>query len=230
MALAAKISGIKAYIVMPETAPIVKKAAVMGYGAKIIECSPTLESRESTLAEVINRTGGTLIHPYNDHRVIAGQATASKELIEEVGDLDYILTPVGGGGLLSGTALLTHYILPKAKVVAGEPIMADDAFRSIQAGEIIPSIDPKTIADGLLTSLGDKTFPIINQYVDEIITVSEEEIIASMKLVWERVKIIIGPSAAVPVGAFLKGKEKFKNKKVGIILSGGNVDLQNLPF
>jgi len=230
VALAAKLCGIKAYIVMPKTAPSVKKAAVMGYGAEIIECSPTLESRESTLAEVINRTGGTLIHPYNDYRVIAGQATASKELIEEVGDLDYILVPVGGGGLLSGTALLTHYILPKAKVIAGEPIMADDAFRSLQAGEIMPSINPKTIADGLLTSLGDKTFPIINQYVDEIITVSEEEIVASMKLVWERVKIVIEPSAAVPVGAFLKEKEKFKNKKVGIILSGGNVDLQHLPF
>jgi threonine dehydratase len=230
LALSAKICGIKAYIVMPETASTVKKAAVRGYGAEIIECTSSLESRESTVAEVKNRTGATLIHPYNDNRIIAGQATASKELVEEVNDLDYIFAPVGGGGLLSGTALLTHYILPKAKVIAGEPMAADDAFRSLQAGEIMPSINPKTIADGLLTSLGDKTFPIIKEFVDEIITVSEEEIIASMKLVWERVKIIIEPSAAVPVGALFKEKEKFKNKKVGIILSGGNVDLQNLPF
>lgn len=227
IARAAKILGIPSYIVMPHNAPEIKKKGVKGYEGQIFECEPNLPSRESTLAEVIAKTGATEIHPFNNYDVIAGQATAAKELIEDTPPLDFIFAPVGGGGLLSGTSLSVKYFSPSTKVIAGEPEGADDAYRSLQSGKIEPS-QSKTIADGLLTSLGDKTFPIIKHHIERIITVSEEEIIAAMRLLWERMKIIVEPSGAVPLAAVLKEKDKFKGKKVGIILSGGNVDLEKV--
>ena len=230
LALAAKVQGIKAYIVMPSNAPEVKKTAVKGYGGEIIECIPTLEARETTLNEVVNKTGAIFLHPYNDYQVIEGQGTAAMELIEEHNDLEAIFTPVGGGGLLAGTAMATHHFSPHTKVIAGEPMGADDAWQSMQKGEIVPQTHPKTIADGLLTSLGDKTFPIIKKYVDDIIRVEEKEIIAAMRLIWERMKIIVEPSSAVALAALLKEKKKYKGQKIGIILSGGNVQLSKLPF
>lgn len=225
IARAAKMLKTKAYIVMPSTSPEIKKKGVREYGGEIFECEPTLESRETTLKEVVGRTGATEIHPFNNYDVIAGQATAAKELLEEINDLDFIIVPVGGGGLLSGTALSAKYFSPETIVIAGEPEGADDAYRSMQSGKIEIS-QSNTIADGLLTSLGNKTFPIIKELVKEIITVSDQEIIEAMRIVWERLKIIVEPSGAVPFAAILKAKEKFSNKKIGIILSGGNVDLE----
>jgi threonine dehydratase len=230
LTLAATMRNIPAYIVMPRTSPQVKKDAVAGYGAQITFCEPTLQSRETTLEKVVAKTGATFIHPYNDYRIIAGQATAALELIEEIPNLDIIMTPVGGGGLLSGTALSTHYLSPSTKVIAAEPEGADDACRSLKEGKIIPSTNPKTIADGLLTSLGDKTFPIIQKYVEQIVTVNDEAIITAMRYIWERMKIIVEPSAAISFAALLKKKLDAKNKRIGIILSGGNVDLNNLPW
>lgn len=227
LARAAKILGVKSYIVMPRTAPDIKKRGVKGYGGEIFECEPTLQAREATLAEVIKKTGATEIHPFNNYEVIAGQATAAKELFERVKDLDVIMAPVGGGGLLSGTALAAKYFSPKTKVIAGEPAGSDDAYRSMQSGKI-EQAQSQTIADGLLTTLGDKTFPIIRELVSEVITVSDEQIIAAMRMVWERMKIIIEPSCAVPLAALLKEKKRFKGKRVGIILSGGNVDLDKV--
>jgi len=224
LARAAKILGVKSYIVMPRTAPDVKKKGVRAFGGEIFECEPTLEARESTLAEVVKKTGATEIHPFNNYDVIAGQATAARELFEEAGPLDFIVVPVGGGGLLSGTALAAKYFSPETQVIAGEPAGADDAFRSLQSGKIEPS-QSNSVADGLLTSLGDKTFPLIKQYVKEVITVSDKEIVEAMRLIWERLKIIVEPSCAVPFAAVLKNKAKFEGKRVGIILSGGNVDL-----
>lgn len=225
LARAAKILGVSSYIVMPSTAPEIKKKGVRGFGGEIFECEPTLEARETTLAEVIKKTGATEIHPYNNYDVIAGQATAGKELIEDTVNLDFILSPVGGGGLLSGTLLVAKYFSPQTLVVASEPEGADDAFRSIKSGKIEAS-QADSISDGLLTSLGDKTFPIIRDHVKEIITVSDKEIIFAMRLIWEKMKIIIEPSGAVPLAALLKEKQKFSGKRVGIILSGGNVDLE----
>lgn len=230
LAKAAQSLGIRAYIVMPETAPEVKKKAVAEYGAEIIFCKPTLEAREGTLAEVIKETGAAFVHPYNDDRVIAGQGTAALELLEEIEDLNVIITPVGGGGLLSGTAITAKGISPAIEVIAGEPEGADDAYRSLQAGKIMPSSSPNTIADGLLTSLGSKTFPVIQKHVAAILIVSDKEIIEAMRLVWERMKIIIEPSSAVPLAVLLKNKAWFTGKKAGVILTGGNVDLGKLPF
>lgn len=230
LALAARYRGIKAYIVMPQSAPQIKKNAVAGYGAEIIFCQPTLQSREETLEKVVEQTGAIIIHPYNDYRIIAGQATAALELIEDTTDLNIIMTPVGGGGLLSGTSLSVSYLAPQAIVIAGEPKGADDAYRSLQAGKILPSVNPKTIADGLLTSLGEKTFPIIQKRVKEIITVSEENIIKAMRYIWERMKIIVEPSSAVPLAAIFEKQDIFQGKRIGIILSGGNVELSNLPW
>jgi threonine dehydratase len=215
---------------MPVTAPDIKKKAVAGYGAEITYCAPTLEARETTLQQLIDKHGITEIHPYNNFRVISGQGTAAKELIEEIGSLDIIMTPVGGGGLLSGTALSTKALLPGCQVIAAEPAGADDAFRSLHAGHIIPSTQPNTIADGLLTSLGEMNFAIIQQSVDDIVTVSEEAIVEAMRMIWERMKIIIEPSSAVPVAALLEKKIQPEGQKIGIILSGGNVDLGKLPF
>ena len=230
LALAAKMRGIAAHIVMPSNSPEIKKKAVAGYGAKITFCEPTLQTRESTLAQIVAETGATEIHPYNNFNVIAGQGTAAKELIEDFGDFDIIIAPVGGGGLLSGTALSTKYLLPGCKVIAAEPAGADDAFRSFHEKKIIPSVNPKTIADGLLTSLGERNFAIIMENVDDIVTVSEEKIVEAMRMIWERMKIIVEPSSAVPLAAILEKKVDIQNKKVGIILSGGNLDLGKLPF
>jgi len=230
LALAARMRGIAAHIVMPDNSPEIKKRAVAGYGAKITFCEPTLQARETTLAKIVAETGATEIHPYNNFHVIAGQGTAAKELIEDFGDFDMIIAPVGGGGLLGGTAISTKYLLPQCKVIAAEPLGADDAFRSFQAKKIIPSVNPKTIADGLLTSLGERNFAIISDKVDDIVTVSEEKIVEAMRMIWERMKIIIEPSSAVPLAAILEGKIDIQNKKTGIILSGGNLDLGKLPF
>jgi len=230
LALAARMRGIPAYIVMPENAPEIKKAAVAGYGAQITFCTSTLEARESTVRKVAAQTGATEIHPYNNFNVICGQGTAAKELIEEIEMLEVVMSPVGGGGLLSGTAIATKALMPNARVIAGEPAGADDAFRSFYAQTLLPSISPRTIADGLLTSLGSLTFPIILKNVDLIVTVSEDEIVAAMRMIWERMKIIIEPSSAVPFAAILANKLDIKGKRIGIILSGGNVDLGKLPF
>ncbi|MCD4725222.1 MAG: pyridoxal-phosphate dependent enzyme [Bacteroidales bacterium] len=227
---AASLRNIDAYIVMPETSPQVKVNGVRGYGGRITFCKPTLKAREDALKEIINSTGALEIHPYNDYRIIAGQATAALELIEEAGEPDIIMVPVGGGGLLSGTALITKYISRNSMVIAAEPEMANDAFRSFHEGRFIPSENPKTIADGLLTSLGSLTFPIITEYVDDIVTVSEEGIISAMRLIWERMKILIEPSSAVPLAAIMENKLDVKDKRIGIILSGGNIDLDRLPW
>ena len=227
LALAAKLTGSQAFIVMPENAPRVKVAAVQGYGAEITFCEPTLQARESTLEKVVAKTGATFIHPYNDLRIIAGQATAALEMLTDLPELDCLIAPVGGGGLVSGTALATHYLKPGCKVIAAEPEGANDAWLSFQKGEIVPSNNPKTIADGLLTSLGSLTFPIIKKYVEEIITVDDGTITCAMQLIWERLKLVTEPSGAVPVAAILNNPQKFKYKKVGIIISGGNVDLSS---
>jgi len=230
LARAAAIRGCKAYIVMPETSASVKVDAVRGYGGEITFCRPTLASREETLNQVVSRTGATEIHPYNNYRVIAGQATATMELFEETGILDVIMAPVGGGGLLSGTALATSYLSPSTKVIAAEPTNADDAFRSFTSRQFVPSVNPQTIADGLLTSLGSLTFPIILDHVYQIMTVPEEAIIRAMLLTWERMKIIIEPSSAVPMAAVMENPGYFRGKKVGIIISGGNVSMDKLPW
>lgn len=230
LALAARMRGIPAYIVMPSNAPDIKKKAVAGYGAKITFCEPTLAARESTLRQVAEQTGAKEIHPYNYFNVICGQGTAAKELIEDTDGLDIVMAPVGGGGLLSGTALSAKAMLPHVQVIAAEPAGADDAFRSFESHTLQPSVAPKTIADGLLTSLGEITFTIILDEVDQIVTVSEEKIVEAMRMIWERMKIIIEPSSAVPLAAMLENKLDVKGKRVGIILSGGNVDLGKLPF
>ena len=225
VAYAAKQFGLKAYIVMPSNAPEVKKRAVKDYGGQVIECTPTLEARESTLSEVIQETGAFMIHPFNDYAVIAGQATAAKELTEDVEGLDQLITPVGGGGLLSGTILWRDYNFPQIAVFAGEPEGADDTFRSVAANNLIPMVSPNTIADGLLTSLGDKTFSIIRSGVKAVLCVSDEEISKAQQLVMERMKIVIEPSSAVPLAAILRNKDLFKGKKTGLIISGGNYQM-----
>jgi threonine dehydratase len=230
LARAASLRQTDAYIVMPETSPKVKVAGVKGYGGKITFCKPTLAAREETIEKIINQYDALEIHPYNDYRIIAGQATAALELFEEAGMLDIIMAPVGGGGLLSGTALTTKYLYPNTRVVAAEPERANDAYRSFYEGRFIPSENPDTIADGLLTSLGSLTYPIIREYVNDIVTVSEKGIIRAMRLIWERMKIIIEPSSAVPLAAILENKLDIRGKSVGIILSGGNIDLDSLPW
>ncbi|TAE32899.1 MAG: threonine/serine dehydratase [Cytophagales bacterium] len=233
IAYAAKQVNVRAYIVMPSTAPQVKKDAVRDYGAEVIECEPILVAREQGVRDVIARTGAALVHPFDDDRVIAGQATAAKELIEDAGidrAFDWILAPVGGGGLLSGTALSSHFFSPTTKVMAGEPEGAADAVLSFASGRVESAPYINTIADGLLTNLSDRTLAIIRQHVTAIKTVSDPEIIAAMRLVWERMKIIIEPSCAVPLAVVLKHRDQFVGQKVGIILTGGNVDLGKLPF
>jgi len=230
LALAAQWRGIPAYVVMPETAPHVKKLAVAGYGAEILFCKPTLEARERALAEVVARTGAAFVHPYNDLRVITGQGTAAVELCEQAHGLDLVVAPVGGGGLLSGTAVAVSLVSPGTEVIAAEPERADDAYRSLKSGRIVPSLHPNTIADGLLTSLGDLTFPIIQRRVRDIVLVSEEAIVEAMRCLWERMKIVVEPSGAVPLGAVLSRRLDVKGRRVGIIVSGGNVDLDRLPW
>lgn len=230
LALAAKLLNIKAYIVMPSNATQVKKDAVKGYGGNVIECEPTIIARETTAVAIKERYGATFIHPYDDMNVVLGQGTACMELLEQHPDLDVVIAPVGGGGLISGTALAAHFFSEHCKTIAAEPFEVDDAYRSLQSGKIENNSSIHTIADGLRTNLGEVNFPIIQKYVSEIIRVTETEIVEAMRLIWERMKIVVEPSSAVAFAAVLKEKEKFKNKKVGIIISGGNVDLSALPF
>lgn len=230
LALAARMAGCKAYVVMPENAPKVKIGAVKSYGAEITFCEPTLQAREQTLNEIVERTGATFIHPYNNPMIVAGQGTACIELLEEVNDLEIVMAPVGGGGLLSGTALAAKGINSGIKVFGAEPELANDAYQSFTKKELMPALKPNTIADGLLTSLGKLTYQIILSNVDRIVLAGETEIVSAMRLIWERMKIIVEPSSAVPLAAILQNKAIFKGKKVGIIISGGNVDLSNLPF
>ena len=232
VALAAAQRGIPAHIVMPTSAPEVKRQAVEGYGARVISCEPTLQARESTAAEVLLETGAEFIHPYDDARVIAGQGSVALELLEQAPGLDMIITPVGGGGLLSGTAIVCRERAPQLQVLAAEPAGADDAFRSLAAGQLIPQTGPLTIADGLLTSLGDLTWPIIRDHVKQIVLVDDQAIISAMKLIWQRAKLVVEPSGAVPLAAVL-GTDfpgRHKDLRVGIVLSGGNVDLNRLPW
>lgn len=230
LSLAAQAQNIPAHIVMPENAPQVKIDAVKSYGGNVILCSSTLQSRTTTLNEVVKKYGATPVHPSNDLDVILGQGTMAIELIREIKDLDFVVVPIGGGGVGAGTCLATHYLSPDTKVVGAEPANADDAFQSLQRGEIVPSDNPDTIADGLRTQLGDKNFPIIRQIIDEIIRVEEDTIISAMRLIWERMKIIVEPSSAVTLAAILTKPEKFEKKKVGLIITGGNVSLDHLPF
>jgi len=230
LALAARLRGIPAYVVMPENAPKVKVKAVQGYGAEITFCESTQEARESTLEKVVERTGATFIHPYNDPRIIAGQGTAALELLEDYPDLDIIMAPVGGGGLFSGTSIAAKAMKPEIKVIGAEPANADDACRSFHSGKLYPVRSPNTIADGLRTSLGELPFSIIRDNADDIVTVSEESIIQAMRYVWERLNMVIEASCAVPVAAVFDQKIEVKNKKIGIIITGGNVDLDNLPW
>ena len=228
LALAASLLGIQATIVMPKGAPMNKINATKGYGAHIVFCDNTLEARTHTTEKIIEKNNSVLIHPYDDDNIICGQGTAAYELIKEVGELDFVIAPLGGGGLLSGTAIATKGLCPNARVIGVEPSLADDAFRSLKAGYIIPSTYPDTIADGLRTSICERTFNLIRKFVDQIITVSEMEIIEAMRFLWERVKIIVEPSGAVPLASILSKKISVNNKKVGVILSGGNIDIE--PF
>jgi len=230
VALAASMRNIKAYIVMPENAPEIKKKAVKNYGGEIVFCKHNMKSRIEHANKVIEKTGAVLIHPFDDYRIITGQATAALELLTTHPDLDIMLAPVSGGGLMSGTALSSKYHSRSIKVYGAEPSGADDAFQSFKAGKIIPLVEANTIADGLRASIGELTFPIIKKFTDDIITVEENEIIKAMRTIWEYMKIIIEPSSAVPVAVLLEKKIKMKGKKIGVILSGGNVDLDILPW
>lgn len=225
VARAANMADVPAYIVMPKSTQKVKRNGVLFYGGKIIDCDTALQSREETLARVVHDTGAHVVHPYNDYDVIAGQATAAKELFDEVENLDYLLVPVGGGGLLSGTLLAARHFSPGTKVFAGEPHGADDAYRSLLSGKREQS-QAESIADGLLSNLGDKTFPIIREYVSGIITVTDAEIVSAMRMLWEELRMLVEPSGAVPFAALLKQKELFAHARTGIIISGGNIDLE----
>jgi threonine dehydratase len=230
LSLAAVMNGVRPYIVMPESAPVVKKNAVAGYGAEITFCKPTLKAREETTRIIMEKTGATLVHPYDNFNVICGQGTAAAELLDEVDDLEIIVAPVGGGGLMSGTSTAAKGINQKINVIGAEPVNANDAWKSFTTGILTPSVNPLTIADGLLTSLSELTFSVIRKNVDEIITVKEESIIECMLLVWERMKIIIEPSSATVLAAVKENPGYFRGKKTGLIISGGNVDFRKLPF
>ena len=232
IAYSAQKRGIPAYIVMPKNSPDVKLNAVKDYGANVTLCEPTLKARKTTLEGIAEDTGAAVIHPFNNANVIAGQGTAALELIEDVGELDAIIAPIGGGGLMSGTCVTTRSLLPNAKLFGAEPKGADDAYRSLKEGKLLPQEDPKTICDGLLTSMGENTWKILKDHLNAIYTVSDDEVIKGMKLIWERMKIIIEPSCATPVAVVMSPKFKqLENiEKVGIILTGGNVDLAKLPF
>ena len=230
LARAARLRGIPAYLVMPDNAAQAKRAAVARYGGEITWCEPTLAARESTAREVLAATGAVLVHPYDDLAVMAGQASASVELLEAVPDLTVILCPVGGGGLLSGTALASRTLRPAIRVIGVEPAGADDAARSLRAGRILPSTHPNTIADGLRGALGERPFAVIRAHVDDIVTVSEEAIVQAMRRLWEVMKIVVEPSAAVPYAAIASDVLGLRGQRVGVILSGGNVDLERLPW
>ena len=232
VAYSAQKRGIPAYIVMPNNSPDVKLNAVKGYGANVTLCEPTLEARRTTLDEIAKKTGAAVIHPFNNPNVIAGQGTAALELIEEVSELDAVIAPIGGGGLMSGTCITTRSLLPNARLFGAEPKGADDAYRSLKEGKMLPQENPNTICDGLLTSMGENTWNILKDHLNDIYTVSDDEVIKAMKLIWERMKIIIEPSCATPVAAVMG--DEFKQldgiEKIGIILTGGNIDLSKLPF
>jgi threonine dehydratase len=230
LALAARNRGVVANIVMPVNASLVKKNAAAGYGARITFCQPTLQDRETTAGKIIEKTGGTLIHPYDNINIICGQGTAALELLEEKKNIEIVVAPVGGGGLLSGTSVSVKGISKQISVVGAEPANADDAYLSLKKGELVPSVNPRTIADGLLTSLSELTYSIIRRNVDHIFLAGEQSIIDCMKLVWERMKIIIEPSSAVTLAVIKDNPEFFRSKRVGVIISGGNVDLTKLPF
>ena len=230
LSYAAKQRGIPCTVVMPRTAPQAKKDAVMGYGGRVVECEPSTSSREAVFAEVVAETGAEFVHPYNDHRVIAGQATCSAELIEQVDGLDAVVAPIGGGGMVSGTCLTLSGLAPQIKIYAAEPEQADDAYRSFKAGHIIADDAPNTVADGLKVPLKELTWHFVQKHVTDILTVSEEEIVEAMKLIWKRLKIVMEPSSAVPLATILKNPKIFAGKRVGVIVTGGNVDLDKLPW
>ena len=230
VSLAAKNLGVPAYIVMPSNAPKIKKEGTLSYGGFVTECEPTIEAREGASKRIQEKTGATFLHPSNDIQVIYGQGTACFELLQQEANFDYIICPVGGGGLIAGTCLFANQFSPKTQIIGAEPFEVDDAYRSLISKKIEMNTTTNTIADGLRTNLGSNNFPIILHHVTKIIRVTEKEIIAAMKFVWERMKIIIEPSSAVAIAAVLKDKKLFKNKKVAVIISGGNVDLENLPF
>ncbi len=230
LSYAAGRRGIPCTVVMPRTAPQAKKDAVRGYGGVVVECEPSTSSREAVFAEVVARTGAEFVHPYNDPRVIAGQATSSRELNEQVPGLDAVIAPIGGGGMVSGTCLTLSTVAPKVRIYAAEPEQADDACRSFKAGHIIADDAPETVADGLKVPLKELTWHFVQKYVTDILTVSEDEIIEAMKLIWKRMKIVMEPSSAVPLAAILKNPGVFAGQKVGVIITGGNVDLDKLPW
>ncbi|MEE2600527.1 MAG: pyridoxal-phosphate dependent enzyme [SAR324 cluster bacterium] len=230
LAYAAGRKGIPVTVVMPHTAPEPKKAAVRGYGGTIVECKPSSKSREETSARVVAESGADFVHPYNDPRVISGQATCSLELLEQTGGLDVVIAPIGGGGMISGSCLAMSNVAPEIKIFAAEPKNADDAYRSFKAGYIIADDAPVTVADGLKVPLKDLTWHFVSKYVEDILIATEQEIIDAMKLIWQRMKIVIEPSSAVPLATILKNKNKFSGKRVGVIITGGNVDLDKLPW
>ena len=230
LSYAAGRRGIPCTVVMPRTAPQAKKDAVRGYGGKVVECEPSTSSREAVFAEVVAETGAEFVHPYNDPRVIAGQATCSKELVEQVDHLDAVIAPIGGGGMVSGTCLTLSNLAPQIKIYAAEPEQADDAYRSFKAGHIIADDAPNTVADGLKVPLKDLTWHFVSKHVTDIFTASEQEIVDAMKLIWKRMKIIMEPSSAVPLATILKNRDVFAGKRVGMIITGGNVDLDKLPW
>lgn len=230
LSYAAGRRGIACNVVMPRTAPEAKKAAVRGYGGIITECEPSTSSREEVFADVHQRTGADFIHPYNDPRVIAGQGTCSREFMEQTDGVDMMVAPIGGGGMISGTCLTLSHIAPEVQIIAAEPEQADDAYRSFKAGHIIADDAPQTIADGLKVPLKELTWHFVSNHVSDILTASEQEIIDAMKLTWQRMKLVMEPSCAVPLATILKNKEKFAGKRVGVIITGGNVDLDKLPW
>ncbi len=230
LSYAAGRRGIPCHVVMPRTAPDAKKAAVRGYGGIITECEPSTTSREAVFADVQAMTGANFVHPYNDPRVIAGQGTCSREFMEQTDGLDMMVAPIGGGGMISGTCVTLSTIAPEVQIIAAEPEQADDAFRSFKAGHIIADDAPNTIADGLKVPLKELTWHFVSNHVTDILTASEQEIIDAMKLTWQRMKIVMEPSCAVPLATILKNKEKFAGKRIGVIVTGGNVDLDKLPW
>ncbi|MBR9867349.1 MAG: pyridoxal-phosphate dependent enzyme [Oceanospirillales bacterium] len=230
LSYAAGQRGIPVTVVMPRTAPQAKKDAVRGYGGTIVECEPSTSSREAVFADVVAESGADFVHPYNDPRVIAGQATCAKELLSQVDNLDAVIAPIGGGGMISGTCLTLSTLAPQVKIYAAEPLNADDAARSFKAGYIIADDAPETVADGLKVPLKDLTWHFVSNHVTDILTATEEEIVDAMKLIWKRMKIVVEPSSAVPLATILKNPELFRGKRVGVIITGGNVDLDKLPW
>lgn len=230
LSYAAGRRGIPATVVMPNTAAEAKKAAVRGYGGEVLECEPSTTAREAMLEELVARTGADFVHPYNDHRVIAGQATCSLELNEDVGQLDAVVAPIGGGGMISGTCLSLSKVSPETKIYAAEPEQADDAYRSFKAGEIIEDDSPQTVADGLKVSLRPRTWHFVSKHVSDVLLASEQEIIDAMFLTWQRMKMVVEPSSSVPLATILKNRVLFQGKRVGVIITGGNVDLKKLPW